>query len=502
MPAAQHSSASEAVAVSRHDVIVVGAGMAGLSAALGLAAAGRSVLVIDALGEPGGKMGNVVVDGVEFDTGPSVLTLPEVVDAVLERARSARRVRLVRPAPAFRYHFPSGKVLDVFVNVDETLASVRDALGAPAADELRAFLRYARRIWDASKDAFVFSSAPTLVSLVGLFLRRPRDLLAVDAWRSMADAVEARICSPELRLLLLRYATYNGSNPYQAPATLHCIAHVELALGGFGVAGGMATLARTLVEAARDLGVSFQMETPVRRLLHENARMVGVQTAHSTHHATTVVVNADVAHLWETLLPTPRRAHKSSQPSMSGATAVLRAARSASRPAHAVLFPDDYRAEFEDIFARGKSPRDPTVYLCAQEKAHERVGWRDDEPVFCMVNAPPCDAPGEATGNDDSAAALERGLARARQAGLIRDSDAVVWQRSAADLARVFPGTHGALYGASSNSRLSAFTRPPNVVASHAGLYLASGSVHPGGGVPLCLQSGLLAADAALARGG
>ncbi len=503
--------------VTSLDVVVVGGGMGGLAAAIALGASGRRVRLCEAGPVVGGKVGSVVVDGVECDTGPSVLTLPDVVDAVLRRAGMsvAESLALVRPSPAFRYHFPSGRQLDVFVDVDETLASVRDALGPASADEMRRFLAYAGRIWEASKDHFVFAAAPTVSRLVQLAFSRPRDLIDVDPLRSMAASIEARVRSPELRLLLLRYATYNGSNPYTAPATLNCIAHVELALGGFGVAGGMMELLRVLARAADKVGVEVVTGARVDRVVIDGGVVRGVDVGGAFVACSSVVVNADVGWLRSTKPAPSLRLPPPSTPSMSGATAIVRAKRNrkVARVAHEVVFADDYAAEAAEIFGGHRPPTTPTVYLCSQERAHERRGWADDEPVFVMVNTPPI---GRADGREDNSDddiddniddnsdndCLQRGLVRAQAAGLLAPGDTVVWQRGARELAAQFPGSQGSLYGAASNDRRAAFQRPGNVVDGVRGLYLASGSAHPGGGVPLCLQSGLLAADAILASTG
>jgi phytoene desaturase len=486
-------------------VVVVGAGMGGLAAAIALGAAGQKVTLLEAAADVGGKVGEVTVDGVSFDTGPSVLTLPDILDAVLAHAGMSveRDVGLVRPGPAFRYRFPSGRVLDVFVAVDETLASVERSLGRAARDELATFLSYARDIWATSKDDFVFGPAPSVATLLRLALTRPFDMLKVDPLSSMQGALLQRIADPDLRLLLMRYATYNGSDPFSAPATLHCIAHVELALGGFGVAGGMMSIARALSRAADKVGVVVRTNARVRRILTTKPGDVAgvVLDGDEAIGADAVVVNADVAHLTETLLPSSSGAlPRPSAPSMSGATMVLKARRrtgAASRVAHEVLFPADYKAEFDDIFRRGRSPQEPTVYVCAQEHAHARRGWDDHEPLFVMANAPAL-ADGVV---DDGEELLQRARARLLAAGMIDADDAVVWQRTSGGLADRFFGSRGSLYGAASNTRQSAFARAPNAVTRVPGLYLASGTAHPGGGVPLCLQSGLLAARAVLAGG-
>ena len=179
---------------------------------------------------------------------------------------------------------------------------------------------------------------------------------------------------------------------------------------------------------------------------------------------------------------------------MSGWTAVLRAARRADRLPHEVLFPADYDAEFADIFDRDRPPAAPTVYLCAQERCHGMSGWADAEPVFVMANAPaePADRPRPAALWAELESAVEH---RIRAAGLWGPGDSIVWRRTPTELAAGFPGSRGAIYGAASNDRFAAFKRPPNRVRGVPGLYLASGSAHPGGGLPMVALSGLAAAD-------
>ena len=208
-----------------------------------------------------------------------------------------------------------------------------------------------------------------------------------------------------------------------------------------------------------------------------------------------VIANADPAHVLGGLVEgahAPRLA-----PSMSGWTAIVRARRR-PRAAHTVLYSGDYDAELRDIFDSARAPLRPTIYVCAQEPAHGRHGWEDDEPLFVMTNAPPEPASGAS-----ELAWWERTRvevsARLRASGVTSEGDRVLWERGPRELAAAFPGTRGALYGSGSSSMASAFLRPSNEVRSVPGLFLASGGAHPGGGMPLATLSGVEAARAATA---
>lgn len=482
------------------DAVIVGAGLGGLAAAVDLAAAGKRVLVLEASGQPGGKAGWQTVDGVSFDTGPSVVTLPDVFDALLRRADTtlADELTLRRLDPHTRYHFPDGRTLDLRADPADLHADVAAALGEPAAAELTDFLAYARRIWEAAAPHFVLGDAPTPRRLLGLLPTALRSLPQIDPLRTMNAAIDGRVHDEAVRWILQRFATYNGSDPRRAPATLHCIAHVELGLGVYGIDGGIRALVHTLVRVAERHGAEFRYHTPVAGIRREAGRVVGVTTAEGASiDAPAVVVNADVAHLVAHLLGGERHglpAHPT--PSTSGFTAVLRARRRADRPPHAVLFPTTYADEFIDLFDRDRPPADPTVYLCAQEKAHRVPGWPEHEPLFVMANAPaePADAPRPPAVWSELRATV---LRRLRNADLIDADDTIVWERTPGGLATAFPGTRGAIYGAASNDPFAAFRRPPNT-SRLPGLYLASGSAHPGGGLPLCALSGVAAARAIL----
>ncbi len=484
---------------SSFDVAVIGAGLGGLSAAIRLAAKGQHVAVYEALSTPGGKAGQICHEGVWADTGPSVLTMPHVLDELLHIAGTSIQETLVlqEPAPSFRYLYADNCKIDVFPNIEQTLMEIEQTLGSKYRAEMENFLQYSKQIWDASAPHFLYGPAPTWTSIVHLAFKHLSLIKKVDPLRTMNRAINSYVSSPHLKMLLQRYATYNGSSPHVAPATLNCIAHVELALGGFGVQGGIHQIIDVLMKQARKLGVQFFFDHPVSEIVIKNGRVAGIVINHDRYiDVTNVIGNADAAHIRNQLLPKEvKPAIRIPTPySMSGWTGLFKASNHIKRVAHTVVFPKNYDQEFIDIFDHKKPPQNPTVYLCAQTSCHAREGWSDGQAVFAMINTPP--EPSQERSDHTLWLSVEENICQIlRHKALMSPQEKFYWRRTPTDLATQFPGSRGAIYGSSSNNRFAAFLRPSNAIAKIPGLYLASGSVHPGGGMPLAMLSGKAAAE-------
>ena len=486
----------EGMARRGQKVVVIGAGFGGLSSALALNAAGFDVTVYERHNAPGGKAAEVTVDGVGFDTGPSLLTMPEVLTRLEQVAHVDlwNRLELRTMSPAFEYIWPDGTRLDVHHALNDTLDSVRAAFSAEDADELDDFAEYARLIWETSAPHFVLGDAPSVRGLVTKDLMTLMSVGKIDAQRSMHSAITRRISNPFLRDILMRYATYNGSDVRKAPATLNCIAHVELGEGGYGVVGGMHAVAEALYRAAVEAGVNFHFERTVSGVECRSKRITGIRLADGKlAEADAVVCNADVAHLFRRLLPgcETRAAAVRADASMSGYTFVVNAAPNGDRRPHSVLFGTRYLSEFEAIFDRATVTAEPTIYACDQSKTHARAGWADGDPLFVMINTPPVD---RMLNPPDWREVRDAACRRLADAGVCQPNPPVMWERTPTGLERQFPDSGGSIYGQSSNSVFAAFRRQSNKVPDFPGLYLASGGAHPGGGVPLCILSGLAAA--------
>lgn len=484
----------------RKKVVIVGAGMGGLSAAVALSSRkDLAITVVEALNHPGGKVAWQEVDGVRFDTGPSLFTLPQIPASLFDGCGRSldTEITLFRAQPHFQYRFGDGTILNIGPSSEENTEEVGRRLGPSAAAEFDDFLNYCRRIWEAAAPHFIMGEAPSMLTPFKMGLSAIRAFRDIDSTNTMLQAIDGRLNNPHLRDLFLRYATFNGSDPRRAPATLNCIAWVDLGLGGWGIKGGMGQLAIAMERVASLGGVEFVFDARLRSIEYDGSQF-SLHTGAHRFLADAVVVNADVRHLVEDLWATPAdHGFKISNTlSMSAWTAIIRSRRRPieERPPHMVLFPRrDYLREFVDIFDGKIPPQEPTLYVCAQEKAHRLTGWADEEPLFVMINTPALADPGKQP-PVDWPAFEERILERLRQTDLIDSQDSIIWRRTPEDLARQFPGTQGSLYGPASNDRFAAFRRAPNRAPKIAGLYLATGSAHPGGGVPLCIQSGRQAA--------
>ncbi|MFO1539346.1 MAG: phytoene desaturase family protein [Chloroflexota bacterium] len=485
-------------------VVVVGAGIGGRTAAIRLAVAGARVTVCERADAPGGKMGEVRAAGFRWDTGPSVITMRPVLAELFAAAgtRLEDALDLVPVDPLTRYLWDDGTRLDLARDPDAMLAAIA-AIAPRDVDGWRAFLDEARRIHAVAGTAFIYGDPPGL----GTVRRVPLRAASVLApWRTMDAAIARHLRSPYLRQLAGRFATYVGASPFRAPATLNVIAHVELNAGVWYPRGGVAAIARALTDLAIRHGVEIRTGAEVTAIGVRDGRATGVTLADGTAIAADgVVANVDVATVLRDLLPArsvPRRAVRAAERapvSLSGFSLLL-GVRGRTEPLahHTICFSRDYRAEFRDLFDRGLPPREPTVYLaltCRTDPEHAPAG---DENWFVLVNAPPL---GPAFGWTDAEAAGERDrvLDRLGAFGLDpRGRIAVERRWTPADLART-GAWRGALYGRSSNERLSAFRRAPNRSPHVRGLWQAGGTTHPGGGVPMVMLSGRRAARLAAA---
>ena len=484
------------------DVVVIGGGLGGLAAAITLAAAGRAVTLVEQLERVGGKLNLVEVDGFSFDTGPSLLTMPWVLRELFATAGTSLEAELtIEPVdPLCRYVWSDGTVFDMTPQLPQLAAGIARFEPADVAGFSR-FLGYTAQIYDAVAEPFL---ARPFRGLRDMFNQRMlRDSLRIDPLRTVDQSLRAFFRSPRLRQVFGRYATYNGSSPFRAPATFNLIGYVELTQGGWHVRGGMYQIARALERTARRLGVSMLTSTAVSTILEHDGAVTGVRLADDrTIAAGQVVANVDPRIVAERLRGTPRR-RPAGELSYSGFVLMLgvRGVDPLLRH-HTIFFSDDYRREFDAIVTRGVPADDPTVYVCAPSASDPTVAPPGHSNLFILVNAPH-------TGQYPhwpATAARYRDLVldRLERNGLPGLRQRIVVERMLTpnDLEQRYAAPGGAIYGLASNNPFAAFLRPPQRAPDVRGLYFAGGGTHPGGGIPLVLLSGRAAAQQLLADAG
>jgi len=488
---------------SRRPVVVVGAGIGGLVTAARLAARGVPTVVVERAATPGGKMRQLDVAGHRIDAGPTVLTMRWVFDELfsdLGRALSDY-VDLDRAEVLARHAWGPNEQLDLYADIDRSADAIGTFAGAAESKRFRRFCDEARRIYRTLDGPFLRASQPdpiTLVRRVGI--ARLPELWGIRPFGRLWTALEGHFRDPRLRQLFGRYATYCGSSPYESPATLMLVAHVEQE-GVWTVRGGMHRLALAIEATARENGARFIYGAEVRELAIAGGRVRAVRLQSGDEiDAAAVVVNADVGALAAGAFGSAAARSVSPQAasvrSLSAVTWALRADVSGfPLVRHNVFFSRDYRREFDSIFKRRAVPVEPTVYVCAQDRgAIDGKATPGPERLLCLINAP-ADGDRHRYRAEEVEGYATRAFAQLTRCGLTigrrREAESVT---SPTEFHELFPATGGALYGAASHGWRASFRRAGSRSAVD-GLYLAGGSVHPGPGVPMVALSGKLAAD-------
>lgn len=485
--------------------VVIGAGIGGLSAAARMANSGFEVEVFEANNKPGGKANQIIGSGFRFDTGPSLLTMPFVIENLFEELNEDLSSYLqIEPLDILcRYHFGDGKYLDAHSNIEMLKREFADKLNVDEIT-LQKYLDYSKTIYDLTADLFLFSDFSNWKNFANSkSLKTLLNIFKIDPFRTMHEANYSFFNESSAVQIFDRYATYNGSNPFKAPATLNIIQHVEYNLGGFSIRNGIYELPNALYKLCLKKGVKFNFECKVTSINYSNNRVDGITYEKNGEKfkvkCNIILSNSDVNYTYQKLLPelASRSKKKYSELEPSSSAVVFYWGVKGIYPnlkAHNILFSKNYENEFNDLFEKKIIHNDPTIYVYISSKNNPDDAPADHENWFIMVNAP------YNTGQNWDAEIIRMREIIKEKIKLITGidlKDKILFEKTLTplEIEEQTSSSRGSLYGISSNNKYSAFLRQKNRSSDLQGLYFCGGSAHPGGGIPLVILSGKIASD-------
>jgi diapolycopene oxygenase len=478
--------------------VVVGAGIAGIASSIRLALKGFDVTVFESNTYPGGKLTSITRGEYRFDAGPSLFTLPHLVDELFTLANRNPRdyFNYHTSKTACHYFFEDGTFLPFSADEDTLLKDVKEILKVDTVP-LKEHLARSRFIYERTRATFLEKSLHRRETYLS------REILStisaipnLQIFTTMHQANERRLNHPKLVQIFDRYATYNGSDPYKAPGILQIIPHLEHGIGTFFPTEGMHGITTALVRLAEELGVVFHYGSKVNEISETTHKIQGVKVNNEFYPAEIVVCNSDVKPAYKQLLKTIKAPEKTMKQEPSSSAMIFYWGIKDSFPEldlHNIFFSENYKEEFSAIFDRGEVSEDPTVYVHVSSKLVKSDAPEGCESWFILVNVPS----NSGQNWEEFRIRIREMVIQKLSRMLKRDISTLIEVEDYLDPVRIEQRTSsfaGALYGASSNDRMTAFFRHPNF-SKVKGLYFVGGSVHPGGGIPLCLLSARIATD-------
>ncbi|MFT3704235.1 MAG: phytoene desaturase family protein [Agriterribacter sp.] len=473
--------------------IVVGSGVAGMAVAIRLAVKGYAVTVYEKNSYPGGKLSLIEKDGYRFDAGPSLFTDPQELEALFALANEPINayINYKKIDCTCKYFFSNGKIIHTWSDRDKLVAEFLEKAGEPE-HTIAQYLDQSEKLYDNIGNIFLnnpLQKKETWIRrsiLKALTNVRPYLLI-----NTMNEYHEAKFKTGEAIQIFNRFATYNGSNPYSAPAMMSIIPHIELNGGAYYPTGGMISITNALYQLALKKGVRFSFNTYVQKINIEEGIVKGITTAGETIPADVVVSNADVYFTYKYLLGNETQVMNLERKEKSSSAIVFYWGIKKQFPQlqlHNIFFSGDYKAEFKCLFNEHTIYRDPTIYINVTSKMETGHAPEGKENWFVMINAPA----NYQQNWEELVRFTRKQVLKKLRAVLKDDIEPHIETETILDPPALEKNTgawSGSLYGPSSNSRRAAFARHPNFSNKIQGLYFCGGTVHPGGGIPLCLKS-------------
>jgi phytoene desaturase len=481
--------------------IIIGAGIAGIATAVRLAVKGYTVEVFEANSYPGGKLSEFEKDGFRFDAGPSLFTMPQYVDELFRLAGKEHKeyFNYQRLETLCNYFYADGTRLIAYADPVKFAEEVAKTTTESSSNLLK-YAANSADIYNITNHVFLEQSLHRLKTFLSWdTVRSIFRMGKIDAMRTMHKANESFFTDKRLAQFYDRYATYNGSNPYTAPATLNVIPHIEQHFGAYFPDGGMFQITASLVKLAESLGVKFNYKSPVEEIVLDGKKATGVKVKGEIKQADIIVSNMDIYFTYTKLLKYRKNLYPKKILSQERSSSALIFYWGINKQfpqldLHNIFFSADYKAEFDQIWLQKDIYSDPTVYLNISSKFKPDDATAGCENWFVMINVP------SNTGQDwDKLIAETRANIITKLSTMLgEDVSKLIISESILDPRSIESRTssyQGSIYGTSSNSQFAAFLRHANKSSKISNLYFCGGSVHPGGGIPLCLLSAKIVSD-------
>ena len=476
--------------------IIIGSGVGGLATSIHLAKAGFEVLVIEKNDFIGGKVNSKSIGKYRFDMGPSVFTSPELVDELIALSPKLVSFDYVKLEESCRYFFSDGQQINLPAQV-EGLVDVLSKEFAEDPKTLRRELKKRAKNYKAAYPVFITVSLHRWKELLNKYLfaaiiRIPQFGL----FSSMASVNRQKFKHPHTQQIFNRFATYNGSSPYKSPGMLNIISHLELNIGPFMPKGGIVSVSQSLYQVAINLGVTFHLNETAIKIEHDQKKVGAVQTTKGRYDADIIVSNMDVHFTYEKLLDNFKAPKTILLQEKSSSAIVFYWGIKKEFPSlgiHNIFFAENYEEEFKDIFDRKILSQDPTIYVHISSKQEKADAPEACENWFVMVNSP-IDV---GQNWEEAVSTLRKHVLKRLSFTLKEDIESLIEVEDVMHpqiIESRYFGKQGSIYGNSSNSASSAFYRHPNFSKSLKGLYFSGVTVHPGGGIPLALNSAKIVA--------
>ena len=495
---------------SRHRIAVIGGGLGGLAAACVASARGHEVTLYEKNGWFGGKAALLEEDGFRFDMGPTILTVPAVLDRIFAEGgrKTSDYLDLRRLDPQWRCFFDGGDRIDLMADETAMAAEMeRFAPGRGAGEGYKAFLGVSKQLHEVSDRFFFWKSVEDLFDTIDIRSNMSpstlRDVISLRMHSTVAGTIRGKVRDARLAQMLDHFVQYVGSSPYGAPAVLCAIAHMQTAKGVWYPMGGTRAVAEGLARFAEGNGARLRSSEDVEGLALEGGRVAGVRTARGVERYDAVISNMDSVRTYRELVGGEvgaDHARRRFEPACSGVVRYLGLKqRYAHLLHHNFVFSRDPKEEFDAIYKRGEPAPDPTAYVCAPSATEPGVAPEGGEALYVLVHTPYLRAHHDWRSGDLYPRYRQVILDKLKSAaGLTDIEDRIVVERhlTPQDIHERYRVLNGAIYGLASHGRMMGAFKPGNRSRTVPGLYLAGGAAHPGPGMPMVMMSGWIAADA------